>query len=175
MPRNVNIRILQNYVDYLNEVCNQIITDSRLVILNQKYITCFQDEAILPLRLKPQGFLYFHQLVSMRSGKVIVEDCGYRYSLSSDPDDEEQWIFRYEYSLNPEKNVPHAHLHLNASRRNQELRHIHFPTGRVSIEQIIAHLIIEHGVQPKRLDWFEFLAKSHHGFTKRRTDPSLFP
>ncbi len=119
--------------------------------------------------------MHFHQLVSVRSGRVIVEDSGYRYSLSLNPDDEEQWIFRYEYCLNPEENIPHAHLHINATRGNEALRHIHFPTSRLSIEQIIAHLIFEHGVQPKRPDWLDFLTESHRGFTKRRTDPPLFP
>jgi hypothetical protein len=143
--------------------------------VNKRYITCFQDGAILPLRLKPQGFLHFHQLVSVRSGRVIVEDSGYRYSLSENPDDEDQWIFRYEYSLSPEENVPHAHLHVNAKRDDKPLRHIHFPTGRLSIEQIIAHLICEHGIESKRADWLNFLANSHRGFLNRRTDPPLFP
>ena len=177
MPRKTKYQILRDYVDYLNDVFNQIITDSRLVILNQKYITCFQNKFPRPLKLKPRGFLHFHQLVSVRYGKVIVEDCGYRFSLSSNPDDEQQWVFRYEYSLNPEENVPHAHLHLNADRSGEQLQHIHFPTGRVSIEQVIAHLIIEHGIKSKRDDWLEYLAKSHAGFTKQRTDPQsqLFP
>jgi len=138
-------------------------------------ITRYQNKQILPLKLKPKGWLHFHQLVSVQSGKVIVEDCAYRYSLSHAPRDEQQWIFRYDYRLNPEDKYPHAHLHLNANRGDDSLRHLHFPTGRVSIEQVIAHLIIEHGVKPKREDWFEFLAKSHYGFAKRRTDPPLFP
>ncbi len=113
-------------------------------------------------------------MVSVRSAKVVVEDCGYRYSLSSNPDDDQQWVFRYEYSLSPEENVPHAHLHLNAQRGNEPLRHMHFPTERVSLEKVIAHLIIEHGVRPKREDWFEFLAESHRRFTMLRTDPPFF-
>ena len=177
LPRSTNSKILQDYVDYLNEVFNQTITYSRLVLLNQRYITCFQNKAPLPLKLEPRGFLHFHQLVSVRSGKVIVRDYGYRYSLSSNPDNAQQWIFRYEYSLSPEENVPHAHLHLNASRGKQQLSHIHFPTARVSIEQVIAHLVIEHEVKPKRGDWLEYLSRSHKGFTQRRTDlqSTLFP
>ena len=104
-----------------------------------------------------------------------VEDCSYRFSLSSNPGGEQKWVFRYDYSLNPEENVPYAHLHLNADRDGKQLQRIHFPTGRISIEQIIAHLIIEHGVQPKKPDWLEFLTKSHLSFVKLRTDPPLFP
>lgn len=182
MSRNRDLRTVQNYVDYLNKVCNHTITDSRLIVVHIRQqpfylVACLQDKIVLPLKLKSQGWLHFRQLVRIQSGKVIIEDCGYRYSLSPDPDDEEKWIFRYEYCLYPEEDVPHAHLHLNASRGTQDLRHIHFPTGRVSIEQIIAHLIIEHGVEPKEPDWFAVLAESHKGFTTRRTDPQsqLFP
>lgn len=115
--------------------------------------------------------MHFRQMVSLKRGKICVDDSIYRYSLSPNPDDENEWVFRYEYCLNPVENVPHAHLHLNADKDGEPLRHIHFPTGRISIEQIIAHLIIEHKVECKMCDWYEYLAKSHEGFTKRRTDP----
>jgi len=104
-----------------------------------------------------------------------VEECRYIYSLSADPDNEEEWIFRYEYCLKPERGVPSAHLHFNGTHNDKPMRQIHFPTGRISIEQIIAHLIIEHGIIPKIPTWFDLLAESHKGFIKRRTDPPLFP
>ena len=175
MPRVTHSRILQDYVDYLNTVCNLIITDSRLVIINYRYITCFQSGGINALRLSPYGFLHLHQLVSVVSGRVIVEDCGYRYSLSSNPADEEQWVFRYEYRLTPKDDYPHAHLHINAKRGDVPLHHLHFPTGRISFEQVIVHLIQEHGIRPRREDWLEFLSQSHSEFMKLRTDPPLFP
>jgi len=163
----------------LNGVFNQTITDSRLVVVKTQrstsLVTCFQDNRFLPLKLKPRGWLHFQQAASVQSGKVIVDDCRYCYSLSSDPDDEQKWLFRYEYLLNPDENVPHAHLHVNAKRGNQHLKHIHFPTGRVSIEQIIAHLICEYGIQSERADWFDYLAESHKRFTELRTDPPIFP
>lgn len=182
MAKNQSRQIVQKYIDYLNEVLNNTITDSRLVIVGGTQelvylVSCFQNDKIVPLKLAPQKWLYFRQLVSIQTRKIIVRECRYHYSLSSNPDDEEQWIFRYEYCLEPEDQVPHAHLHLNAIRGGQNLKHIHFPTGRVSIEQVIAHLIIEHGVKPKGQNWFTILADSHQGFTKRRTDPHphLFP
>lgn len=178
MKKGKEVSKLQEYVDYLNGILNQTITDSRLVILrrNRLIISCYQDD-FLPLQLKPQGYLHFRQLANVKADKVIVEDCRYIYSLSPDPDDEQQWIFRYEYCLTPEEHVPYAHIHLNASRGAQPIRDIHFPTGRLSIEQIIAHLIIEHGVTPKATNWFELLAESHRGFMERRTDLTspLFP
>jgi hypothetical protein len=172
----VNKEALQKYADYLNGVFNKTITDSRLIVWQRNshlYITRYQDEW-LPLELKPKGYLHFWQrAIVMPNGKVKVEECRYIYSLSKNPDDEKQWIFRYEYSLNPDKHVPHAHLHLNAYRGNRPLRHIHFPTARISVEQIIAHLIIEHGTKTKR-GWFKLLADSHKGWIDRRTDIGLY-
>lgn len=181
MPRNRTRPIPQKYVDYLNEVFNQTITASRLILLQHAskdfHITCFQDKGRLPLKLNPEGWLHFRQIGSIQSGKVVVTESRYSYSLSPDPDNEEQWVFRYDYCVNLEKHVPHSHIHLNAARGNQQLRRIHFPTGRVSIEQIIAHLIIEWGIESKRSDWFEYLAESHKGFMERRTDlqSQMFP
>ena len=182
MTTKSNFSTLQAYVDYLNSLLNQIITDSRLTVLNaselQSLVTCFQNSSIQPLKLKPKGWLHFRQQTCIKNGRVIVERCRYAYSLSSNPDNEDSWIFRYEYRLIPDEiYVPHAHLHVNAQRNGKTLKHIHFPTSRLSIEQVIAHLIIEHKIKPKCSDWFDCLAKSHEGFAIRRTDPhqKLFP
>jgi hypothetical protein len=140
-------------------------------------VACVQNLSIIPLKLQSRGWLHFRQQACIKSGRVIVENCRYSYSLSSDPDDENSWIFRYEYCLTPEPHVPHAHLHVNARRDGRTIKHIHFPTGRLSIEQVIAHLILEHKVKAKKKGWLEQLAQSHHGFTERRTDETakLFP
>lgn len=179
MPDNRETRILQAYVDYLNGIFNQTITDSRLSIIarhNRLIISRYRD-GFLPLELKPKGYLHFRQLARVERGKVIVEDYRYIYSFSANPDEELKWIFRYEYSLTPAEKVPHAHIHINAYWDNNPLKHIHFPTGRLSVEQIITHLILEHGVTSKTEDWLNSLANSHFGFTKRRNDfeNTLFP
>ena len=118
--------------------------------------------------------MHFRQIVRVESGKVVVDECRYIYSLSDNPDDEAKWLFRYDYSITPDKMVPYAHIHLNAtSSAREDLRKIHFPTGRLSIEQILAHLICERGTSPKNENWFEILAESHKGFLKRRQDLEL--
>jgi len=174
-----NFQILQRYVDYLNTILNQTITDSRLTVINRGehlIVTRYQNKNFLPLELDPPSFLHFKQLAFVNSkGKVVVEDCRYLYSMSDNIDDEDKWIFRYEYNLKPDKNVPHAHIHLNGYCNNICIKHIHFPTGRVSIEQIIAHLILEHKIIPKQPGWFETLSDSHKGFLQRRNDPPMFP
>jgi len=142
---------------------------------NRFHIACYQDKSLVPLMLKPTGQLHFHQEVSIESGKIRVEEYIYRYSVTPKSNDGEQWILRYEYSRNPEWHVPHAHLHINANRGNRPLGRVHFPTGgRVSIEQIIAHLIIEYNVIPRCDNWFEILTGSHQGFIERRDDEPEF-
>lgn len=90
--------------------------------------------------------------------------------------DEHEWLFRYEYSLNPDENTPHAHVHINAKKGERELKRTHFPTGsRLSIEQVIAHLIMEYGIEPQCDNWLEVLTTSHLGFLEIRNDPKLFP
>lgn len=176
-----NYTIYQSYVDCLNTLLNQIITDNRLKVINStkptSIVACYQNGSIAPLKLKSKGWLHFSQQTCIRNSKVVVESSRYVYSKSKDPDKEDAWIFRYEYSLTPEPRVPHAHLHINADRNGETVKHIHFPTGRLSIEQIIAHLICDHKVKPKKRDWFKQLAGSHKGFIARRTDntASLFP
>jgi hypothetical protein len=176
-----NYTIYQVYIDYLNTLLNQIVTDSRLKVIHSSeptsVVACYQKQSIIPLKLKSKGWLHFRQQACIEHGKVKVKSCRYQYSTSKDPDDEDAWIFRYDYSLTPDHHVPHAHLHVNAYMNEKTIKHIHFPTSRLSIEQVIAHLIIEHNVKPKKQDWFSQLAASHKGFINQRTDKSadLFP
>lgn len=101
---------------------------------------------------------------------VEVQEGLYIFSESSDPDDEAAWVMRYEYDRVPQAHKPQSHLHVNAERGGQSLRHIHFPTGRISVEQLIAHLVLEHGIHSVHEDTLGFLAASHKGFRERRTD-----
>lgn len=176
MPtRSKDRKILQAFVDYLNEVLNQTVTASRLSVIrtNSPYfvVTRLQDKIIRPLELAPKGWLHFLLMAMVRpDNRIIVEEAVWRYSLSPIPD-EEQWIFRYDYRLNPQDNYPCAHLHINAGH----LKEYHFPTARVSIEQIVAHLITEHGIKPRCENWFDLLKASHEGFVERRTDLEASP
>jgi hypothetical protein len=179
LPNNADTQIVKAYVDYLNSILNQTVTDSRLVVLQRSsflLVTRYQNGELQPLKLTPPSYLHFRQFAQVNAeSKVVVQECRYIYSASNDIDAEDKWIFRYEYSIQPEPNVPHAHIHLNAICNGCSIKHIHFPTGRVSLEQIIAHLVLEHGIKPKTADWFNVLKDSHEGFVQRRQDLLLFP
>ena len=175
------------YVDFLNQVLNAILTDSRLTALESRpnyVIDRFQNEEFKPLELRPRGFLHFRQFVTRVDEHVQVEWYNYIYSVSPDRDDEDAWICRYEYKREPSSpNVPRAHLHINAKAKKgwhlkRPLKRIHFPTMRMSIEHLIWHLIEECGVTPKisRNQALKELASSYSGFTDRRRDSvRVFP
>lgn len=166
--------ILREYVRYLNSVLNKLITDARLIGIYDRpsplsTISCFQKKEFCQLQLKPVGWLDIRQIISIPSNSIVVETSRYIYYPSSAMD-EDNWLFRYEYNRSPKEGVPRSHLHVNMLNGGKPFKKTHFPTGRMSIEQIIAHLIIEHGVKPLRTDWLEHLIESHTGFMLRRTD-----
>lgn len=167
--------VIQAYIDHLNGLINTTVSDSRLALLevaggsDQKHIVRFQSQR-MPLELKPNGFLRFQQLVHRVEDHVEVTQANYMFSHSEDPDDEAAWVFRYEYDRHPKPTKPQSHLHVNAERNGESIEHIHFPTSRISVEQLIAHLIMEHGIESARDDWRDFLGASHQGFVQRRTD-----
>lgn len=180
MSTNSDRNTIQGYVDHLNRFCNLVISDCHLCVLegiqpNRYIIACYQHKEFLPLTLKPKGCLDLYQEVSVSGNKITVENYVYRYSPSYTKGKEPQWVLRYEYSKSPTEHAPHAHLHIVANRGGEDLSRIHFPTGdRVSIEQVIVHLIFEYGVTPKCKDWFEILSKSHQGFSEKRGEPPAF-
>ncbi|HXG35455.1 MAG TPA: hypothetical protein VNL15_00635 [Dehalococcoidia bacterium] len=124
----------------------------------------------MPLELNPHGFLHFMQLVRREGNHVEISEGRYVFSESANPDDESAWFLRYEYERSPAPGKPQGHLHVNAERKGINIKHIHLPVSRISIEQLIAHLILEHEIQSLDPKAMEILAESHRGFLKRRTD-----
>ncbi len=90
-------------------------------------------------------------------------------------------MVRYEYSLAPLPNQPHAHLHVNAVHKHSgaSLDRLHLPSGLISLEQFLAHLLMEHEVEPLRgvsqEDALATLRHGHEEFSSRQTDRALFP
>jgi len=191
LPISKARKALQGYVDFLNSLFNQTVTTSRICVVRwdenskEALIARYVNRCIVPLELKPQGWLHFHQALHIQpeaqESKIVVDNYRYVYSYSDDPDDENDWAFRYEYNLNPVTNVPHAHIHINGdwgcNKLNAStLKRVHFPTERISIEKVIAHLVIEYGIRCRKGDWLTFLADSHCKFaSKLRIDSPMFP
>ncbi|GEM_PF-6328184 len=188
MPKEISDnRFFSVYIDVLNETLNKTITVSRLTMQSirgskSRAVGRFAGVDVLPLELKPSGnCLFVSQDIHREDNKVIVESCTYRFSRSDDPSDEEAWVFRYDYVRFAGNNHPHTHIHVNANHRftGQDLHHIHFPSARLSLEQLIAYLILEHGVEllsgVNHDEAMRLLQRNHTEFMRRRTDHEVFP
>lgn len=92
-------------------------------------------------------------------GKWKVRTVSYIYSLFTD--NEERISYHYHPSASPQIWFPH--LHVNNNR-------MHFPSGRVSIEEFIRLAILEYGARPTQ-DWEAVLMESQRQFEKYRTWP----
>ena len=191
MPRRSHpVQVVNSYVEYLNSLINGVLSDSRLVSLkagggpqSRRNITSFQGGARLPIRLKPAGFLFFDQLVEVveKVGGQALQVLTYThiFGWSDSQKDKDAWVFRYEYDRHPNaQGKPHAHLHLNAHHSSGfSYEDYHFPTGRISVEQLIAILLHEWEIEP-RMDKdaaFDTLRESYAGYVLRRTDLQEIP
>lgn len=97
--------------------------------------------------------------------RVVVNESAYSFFRE---DGEDSYVFRYEYNRTPDADDqrPHSHVHVNGGHPKYpdlDYKRLHIPVGRVSIEQIIAHLILEYGITPKngKDAAIAFLAQSH--------------
>jgi hypothetical protein len=137
---------------------------------------------LLPLELRPSGnFLFVLQTLRREANRVSIEEVTYMFSTSDDRSDEQAWLFRYDYVPFADDSHPHSHIQINARHRfsDQALHRTHFPSGRISLEQLIAYLILEHRIQllngVSHDEAMELLQKNHAEFMKRRTDQEVFP
>jgi len=99
----------------------------------------------------------------------------YRYQAGHNVDDPKP-IFVYEYNRNAALRYPRCHLHVFATPdhypNETPFARLHLPTRRITLEQIVWHLIQEHGVQPRRPDWHHVLWRHETRFRDtQRTKP----
>jgi hypothetical protein len=141
-----------------------------------------------PIALINGGFLKFEHVVRVldvpgperKLNKMTTIGYSYQYSTTSpeDPD----WVFRYEYDvepLNPRARYSAGHLHVNAEPENytrietvKGFPSLHLPTRRLSLEEILWHLANEHIPEINAGDrdaWFELLDGSKTGYEERIT------
>ena len=90
----------------------------------------------------------------------------YTYQAGEDLD-EPRSLFSYQYDRTASSPYPRCHLHVQADPAGysgiRSFPRLHLPTRRVSLEQVVWHLITEHGVEPRRDDWHEVLWR-HEGW-----------
>ena len=177
---------MQSYVDSLNRTLNTTVTAGRLTLAEGSGASWVvtnrtSGQAALPLLLRPIGkFLFFRQDVLVQNGHIIVQTCNYRFSTSSYLRHDDAWVLRYEFSLSPLPNQPYAHLHVNAVHKHTAapMDRLHLPSGHVTLEQFLAHLLLEHGVEPvpdvSVAEAMDSLGEGHLRFPAAQS-PTLFP
>jgi hypothetical protein len=133
------------------------------------------DRLPKPLPLVNGHFLYVYHLLGLRRKERYLATLEYRYTYQATTDDD-SWIFRYEYVREPGDDYPYAkaHVHVNASPLSysgaKAFPGLHMPTGspkhpRVTIEEIIRHLVYEHEVVPiSAATWEQTLADADTHF-----------
>lgn len=85
--------------------------------------------------------------------KLRVYVALYQYQIDSS--DGEQWVFRYEYLRTPKDPHPSSHIHIRGNLQEHQhclatttlLEHLHFPTGRITIEAVIRCLVEQFGIE----------------------------
>jgi hypothetical protein len=129
------------------------------------------------LRLSMSLFLAPHE----RGTRLKVEKSVMQYQLDPDGD---RWIFRYDYLRHATEPHPGAHLQIAGSLNEatvvpvrKTLNHVHFPTGRVSLEAVIRLLVEQFGVRTncEPETWRPVLAESEKVFEEIAHRPQSGP
>ncbi len=117
-----------------------------------------------------------------------VRTAAYSYSYSLGPNPDEEWLVRYDYvperSQDPEHPYPASHVHVNAtngsydefmasSGEDRPLSQVHFPTGRISLQDFVEHLLVEFRVPilygRSMREALEILEEGREEFREKRT------
>ena len=88
--------------------------------------------------------------------RLETTDATFTDQAGADLDDPRP-VFEFHYQREAPAGYPRCHLHVHAAPRHypgqKPFARLHLPTRRITLEQVVWHLIQEHGVQPRRPDW----------------------
>ena len=89
-----------------------------------------------------------------------MTDATFTYQAGGDLDDPRP-VFEYHYQGDSQSGYPRCHLHVHATPQHhtgeKPFSRLNLPTRRITLEQIVWHLIQEHGIQPRHDDWHQVL------------------
>lgn len=140
------------------------------------------DKAPAPIPLSNGRYIFIVHRLGLRREERFLTTLEYGYWYQAE-EDEDSWIFRYEYQREPVApyRYPRSHLHVNALPAtyagSKPFPELHLPAGdRVTIESFLRHLIEEHDVPPISPNWEETLDATEAAFReiqqKRALDPA---
>lgn len=177
LPTNAQARRTgREFAELVGRVVNTSISHCpiKFVELEREDFQCLvgycPDKVPAPMPLENGRCLYAYQRLGLRRAERFLTTLEYAYTYQRAADDDESWIFRYEYQREPgEKYLyPLAHLHINASPDGypgpKPFPRLHIPTGRVTVEMIARHLLDEHCVPAISPDWQEVFTETEAAF-----------
>ncbi len=105
--------------------------------------------------------------------RLATTRASYTYQAGEGLDDPRP-LFTYQYDRNAPFPYPRCHLHVFAAPNDyvqeRPFSRLHLPTRRITLEQIVWHLIQEHNVEPRRDDWRQVLWRHEEWFRTIQQD-----
>ena len=109
----------------------------------------------------------------MTGGTSREADHNFRNNIYHLYDTEHRLILGYHWHPGGNSHVeaPHLHVYVTASFAGRDLAKRHFPTSRITLEDLAELLITEFEVAPRRADWRDVLARTRAVHETERTWP----
>jgi len=125
------------------------------------YLSASQGYRLIPdLRYAPGG------------GEWKATTTGYSYTVYETEDHQPRKAIAWHYHPNSGgSNEPHVHIYRPGQIAGRELDKFHFPGERVAFESVIAFVIQELGVTPRRGDWETLIESALARFVRFRMWP----
>lgn len=117
------------------------------------------DKLPVAFPLNNGHYFFVEHHVCLRRSERYLTTLEYRYTYQLERDNDESWLIRWEYQREPVQDYPYPrfHVHVNgcpsAYRGNKPFPDLHIPSGRVTLEDIARHLILEHQIKPITPKW----------------------
>ena len=128
-----------------------------------------------PVRLSNGMYLNVQIALQVTRSPPRLETMAATFTYQAGGDlDEPRPVFEYHYERNARSGYPRCHVHVHATPNHytpkRSFSRLHLPTRRLTLEQIVWHLIQEHGVQPLRDDWHAVLWRHEEWFRDIQRD-----
>lgn len=129
-----------------------------------------------PVKLSGDPALFLTVLQNYRvveferpGGPWMVSIVSYFYALEDD--DGREVLYHWHPQSSSTVTFPHIHVRSGGTLGGVDVDRIHFPTGRVALENVLRMAIQELGVSPQRDDWAEVLDSTQAAYEEWRTWP----
>ena len=131
-----------------------------------------------PVQLSNGMYLNVELTLRTRDGDpphLVTARASYTYQAGHELDNPRP-LFAYQYDRSAPFPYPRCHLHVfaapDAYAHERPFSRLHLPTRRITLEQIVWHLIQEHDVEPRRDDWRQVLWRHEEWFRTIQLDRS---